>query len=119
MSPVFALLTQLAVAAGFQLSRHPKPLQEAGRWWMVSRTMIDLLSLGTLTWLTRREGLRLTDLLDVQRNVRGEWLGRDVAKALGDLAALAPAVGISAVLTRLFYGSSGQPPQVAVARGLP
>ena len=34
--PIFALVTQLAVAAGFRLSRHPKPLQEAGRWWMVS-----------------------------------------------------------------------------------
>jgi len=64
--PVFALLTQLAVAAGFRLQRHPQPLQEAGRWWMVSGTLIDLLSLGMLTWLTRREGLRLTDLLDVR-----------------------------------------------------
>jgi membrane protease YdiL (CAAX protease family) len=32
---------------------------------------------------------------------------------------MVPAVGISAVLTRLFYGSSGQPPQVEVARRLP
>ncbi len=111
--PVFALATQLALTAGFRLSRHPKPLQEAGRWWMVSGTLIDLLSLGTLTWLTRREGIRLTDLL----NVRRERLGRDLG--LGDLAALALAVGIDSVLTRLFYGPSRQPPQVAVARGLP
>ena len=64
--PVFALLPQLAVAAGFRLQRHPKPLQEVGRWWMVSGTLIDLLSLGMLTWLNRGEGLRITDLLDVR-----------------------------------------------------
>jgi len=64
--PVFALLTQLAVAVGFRLPRHPQPLQKAGRWWMVSGTLIDLLSLGMLTWLTRGEGIRLTDLLDVR-----------------------------------------------------
>src|SRR5438876_6339060 len=82
--PVFALATQLAVAAGFRLKRHPKPLLEAGRWWMVSGTLIDLLCLGMLTWLTRREGMRLTDLL----NVRRERLGRDLVLALGDLVAL-------------------------------
>ncbi|TMF52532.1 MAG: hypothetical protein E6I32_00490 [Chloroflexi bacterium] len=113
--PIFALVTQLAVAAGFRLSGHPKPLQEAGRWWMVSGTLIDLLSLGTLSWLTKREGTRLTDVLNVQR----ERLGRDLVLALGTFVAMTPAVGISAALTRLFYGSSGQPPQVAVARGLP
>jgi hypothetical protein len=113
--PVFALVTQLAVAAGFRLKRHPKPLLEAGRWWMVSGTLIDLLCLGMLTWLTRLEGIRLTHLL----NVRRDRLGRDLVLALGDLVALLPAVGIGAALTRLFYGPSGQPPQVAVARGLP
>jgi hypothetical protein len=113
--PVFALVTQLTVAVGFRLKRHPKPLLEAGRWWMVSGTLIDLLSLGMLTWLTRREGIRLTDLL----NVRRDRLGRDLLLALGDLVALMPAVGIGAAFTRLFYGPSGQPPQVAAARGLP
>src|SRR6202023_468988 len=82
---------------------------------MVSGTLIDLLSLGTLGWLTKQEGMRLTDVFNVQR----ERLGRDLVLALGNLVALAPAVGISAALTRLFYGPSGQPPQVAVARGLP
>ena len=82
---------------------------------MVSGTLVDLMSLGTLTWLTRREGIRLVDLL----NLRRERLGRDLALGLGDLAALAPAVGIGAALTRLFYGPSGQAPQVTVARGLP
>lgn len=113
--PVFALVTQLMVAAGFRLSRRPQPLRTAGRWWMVSGTLIDLLSLGTLTWLTRREGIRLIDLLDVRR----ERLGHEMVMALGDLVALTPAVGIGAGLTRLFYGPSGQPPQVAVGRGLP
>src|SRR6266516_4599263 len=113
--PAFAFVTQLVVAAGLRLSRHPKPLQEAGRWWMVSGTLIDLLCLGTLTWLTRREGIRLADLLKVRR----ERLGRDLVLGLGDLVALTPAVVISSLLTRLFYGPAGRPPQVAVARGLP
>jgi hypothetical protein len=111
--PFFALATQLAVALGFRLARHPEPVKEAGRWWMVSGT--DLLSLGTLTWLTRREGTHLADLFSIRR----ERLSRDLVQALGDLVALTPAVGMSAALTRLFYGPSGQPPQVAVARGLP
>jgi hypothetical protein len=113
--PVFALVTQLALAAGFRLTRHPRPLRGAGCWWMVSGTLIDLLSIGTLTWLTRPEGIRLVDLLDVRR----EHLVRDLVVALGDLVALTPAVGMSAALTRLFYGPSGQPPQVDAARGLP
>jgi hypothetical protein len=113
--PVFALVTQLVVSVVFRLSRQPKPLREAGRWWMVSGTLLDFLSLGTLTWLTKREGIRLADLF----NVRRERLGLDLMMTLGDLVALTPAVGISAALTRLFYGPSGQPPQVAVARNLP
>lgn len=113
--PVFALVTQLAVAAGFRLQGQRKPLREAGRWWMVSGTLIDLLSLGTLRWLTRREGIRMADLF----NIRREQLRHDLVLALGDLVVMAPAVGISAALTRLFYGSSGQPPQVVVARNLP
>jgi hypothetical protein len=34
--PVFAFATQLVVAVGLRLSHRPKPLHEAGRWWMVS-----------------------------------------------------------------------------------
>jgi hypothetical protein len=113
--PVFALATQLAVATGFRLAHHPKPLRAAGRWWMVSGTLIDLLSLGTLTWLTRREGIRLAALFDV----RSAHLGREVVLSLGNLVGITPAVAFSAALTRLFYGPSGQPLQIAVARGLP
>jgi len=54
--PAFAFVTQLVVAAGLRLSRHPKPLQETGRWWMVSGTLIDLLCLGMLNWLNPARG---------------------------------------------------------------
>jgi hypothetical protein len=113
--PLFALVTQLLVATGFRLRSHEKPLREAGRWWMVSGTLIDLLSLGSLSWLTGREGIHLTDLFNMKR----EQMRHDLVLALGDLAAMAPTVGISAGLTRLFYGPAGQPPQVTVARNLP
>jgi hypothetical protein len=113
--PLFALATQLAVTAGFRLKGHPRPLHEAGRWWMVSGTLTDLLCLGVLAWLTRREGIHLMDLL----NMRRERLGRDLLLGLVDTVALAPAVGIGSALTRLFYGPSGKPPQVEVVRGLP
>ncbi len=113
--PIFSLLTQLAIIAGFRLKRHPKPSQVAARWWMVSGTLIDLQCLGVLTWLTRREGIGLADLFNIQR----ERLGRDMVLGLGNLVALAPAVGIGTILTRLFYGSSEQPPQVAAVHDLP
>ena len=113
--PAFALATQLVVAGGFRLRRHPMPLRAAARWWMPSGTLIDLMCLGVLKWLTRREGIRFVDLLGVRRG----RLGRDLVRALGDIAALIPGVGISSLLTRLFYGPSQLPPQVAVTRGLP
>ena len=73
----FGLATQRSLAAGFRLLHHPKPLQEAGRWWMVSGTLVDLLSLGTLTWLTRLEGIRLVDLFNVRRERLGRCRGQE------------------------------------------
>lgn len=62
-----ALVTQLTLVVGFRLKHHPRPLQARARWWMVSSTLIDLMCLEMLTWLTRREGIRLTNLLSMQR----------------------------------------------------
>lgn len=108
----FALAAQGLVAVLFRLRRHTDPWDEAARWWMVDGTLVDLGSLVALSWLTRREGLRLRDLLGSEP----VSIGCIVRESLGALAVLAPAVALSSALQRLFYGPKSVPPQVSVAR---
>jgi hypothetical protein len=54
----FGLVTLIALASG---TSHP--VTAAASWWMVSGTLIDIGCLIALTLLTRREGIRLVDLL--------------------------------------------------------
>jgi len=60
---VFMPLSQALFAAFFRLQGRPSPWQAAGAWWTVWGTLVDLGCLGCLVLLTRRENLRIRDLL--------------------------------------------------------
>lgn len=85
------------------------PLAAAGSWWMVSGTLIDLGCLLALSLLVRREGIRLLDLIQVDRS----RIGREVLLGFGIVLLVVPALAINAALTVVFYGSK-LPPQVAL-----
>ena len=75
---IFAVLAQGLVAAIYASRGSPQPWREAAAWFPLYATLIDLGCLATLFWLTRREGIRLTDLFALDR----KRLGRDVLLGL-------------------------------------
>ncbi len=75
---VFAVAAQGLVAAGLAARGSAAPWREAEAWLPVYGTLIDLGCLLLLARLTRREGIRLRDLLGFARG----RLGRDLLLAL-------------------------------------
>jgi len=71
----FGVGAQALVAGIFALRSSPTPWHDAEPWLPVYGTLIDAGCLALLWRLTRREGIRLTDLVGVAR----ARLGRDVA----------------------------------------
>jgi len=103
---IFAVLAQALVAGLYMLKGYPTPWQAAAPWWIVYGTLIDIGCLILLKRLTRREGIRLFDLISFQRN----HLGRDLLLGVGFIALfifLAVAGGITAGL--LIYGATPAP----------
>jgi uncharacterized protein len=72
-----AVGAQALVAAVFALRSSPTPWHDAGPWLPVYGTLIDAGCLALLWWLTRREGIRLFDLVGFERTrfVRDALLG--------------------------------------------
>ena len=62
---IFAFLAQALTAALFLGLGSESPWERAAAWWPVYSTITDLLCLGTLLLLARREGLRIGDLFGV------------------------------------------------------
>jgi len=60
---VFIFLSQSLFAAFYRLQGHASPWQAAGAWWTVWGTLVDVGCLACLFFLTRRENLRIRDLL--------------------------------------------------------
>lgn len=104
---VLAIIAQALVAGLFALRGHPTPWQAAAPWWVVYGTLIDIGCLAALWWLARREGLRLVDLINFQR----DRLGRDLIVGLGFVVvyfALFFAGGM--IFGPVFYGGQGPLP---------
>jgi len=72
-----AVGAQALVAAVFARLASPKPWHDAEPWLPVYGTLIDAGCLALLWWLTRREGIRLLDLVGFERTrlVRDTLLG--------------------------------------------
>lgn len=76
---IFAVIAQALVAGLYALRGNPTPWQAAAPWWVVYGILIDIGCLAVLAWLTRREGIRLLDLISFERR----RLGRDLLIGLG------------------------------------
>jgi uncharacterized protein len=61
--PAFILLAQRLVYLLFLLRNVPNASVVIRNWWPVYGTLADLGCLGLLFWLTKREGIRLFDLI--------------------------------------------------------
>jgi hypothetical protein len=101
-------LAGLLLVAG-QAATGGQALDDAAGWWMVYAALVDLGTLGVISWLLRRD----------HRSYRGV-LGRPTTAwqvalgALGVLAASVPAVVFSGELTSALYGQDAIPPNFAV-----
>ncbi len=60
---VFMLVSQALVAGFLRLQGHASPWHAAYPWWTVYGTLVDVGCLACLFFLTRREKLRIRDLL--------------------------------------------------------
>jgi len=71
------LLCQGLLALIFSTRHQPAPFREAGDWWAVYGTLVDIGCLLGMCHFTRREGIRMRDLFGPIRLRRGRdvWLG--------------------------------------------
>jgi uncharacterized protein len=60
---VFLIAAQAAVAGIFVLLRNPSPWRSAAPWWSVYGTLVDLGCLAMMAHFTRKERLRLRNLI--------------------------------------------------------
>jgi hypothetical protein len=104
---VFAVLSQALVAGLFRLQGDSTPWQSAAPWWPVYGTLIDIGSLLLLSWLTRKEGIGLYDLMSFHR----QHLQQDLVFAMG-LAILIPSILIigGEIVGSLLYGGATPAP---------
>jgi uncharacterized protein len=103
---IFAVLAQALVAGLYMLKGHPTPWQAATPWWIVYGTLIDVCCFILLARLARREGIRLVDLINSQR----QRLGRDLLLGLGFIPLFSIlAIGGGILFGILIYGANPVP----------
>ena len=103
---IFAVLAQAIVSGLFMLKGHPTPWQAAAPWWPVYGTLMDIGCLVLLAKLARKEGIRLFDLINFQR----ERLGRDLLLGLGFTVLFIILAMIGGIVAGpLIYGSNPVP----------
>src|ERR671933_94584 len=102
----FAVGAQAIVAAVFALRASPAPWHDAEPWLPVYGTLIDAGCLALMWWLTRREGIRLLDLVGFER----ARLARDALLGLAIIpAALVFILGGVYAAGWLLYGTLTPP----------
>ena len=104
----FLLMAAQGLVALILLARHcPAPWRTAGDWWGVYGTLVDIGCLIGLCYFTRREGIRLRDLIGP---IRMRW-GRDLWLGLGILVLAYPCAMAGSYLAQvLVYGSPAKTP---------
>jgi hypothetical protein len=99
----FILLFQGITLLLFRGLRVPNAAVEVRNWWSVYGTLVDFGCLGLLIWLTRREGIRLLDLIGIVKSK----LKTEIPLGLGLFAIIFPVTvfggGMLAML--IVYGS--------------
>lgn len=87
--------------------RHPAPFRTAGNWWMLYGNLSDICCLLGMRYFTRREGIRLRDLVGPIRLRHG----RDLFFGLGLLLLSLPLFSLGGRLAGvLVYGSMANVP---------
>jgi membrane protease YdiL (CAAX protease family) len=113
----FCILAQVLVTLILAWQRSPDPLRAGTAWWPVTGTLVDLGCLFLLVRFTRQEGIRLADLIGLDKSK----LKKDLLMGLGAFL-LFPIVMISGAMLSglLVYGSlqPALPPEV-MAKSLP
>ena len=101
-------LTMQALLALFLLAMHrPTPWRAAGAWWNVYGTLVDIGCLCGLRYFTRKEGIRLRDLIGPIR-LR---FGRDVFLGIGYFLLIFPLfIGGGYLAQVLLWGSAAKAP---------
>lgn len=98
------LFCQAAVAGVLAFRHDPHPVLASAAWWPVSAILTNLVCIGLLRFLSRREGLPFWRGL-VQADFGREHLGKDLLAVLG-LTLLAGPIGFlpNVGLSQLFWG---------------
>jgi hypothetical protein len=91
---IFAVLAQVLVTLILAWTRNPDPIRAGTAWWQVTGTLVDVGCLALLFAFTRREGIRLMDLVGLDKS---RWR-RDVVIGLALLALIFPVVMIGGSL---------------------
>ena len=102
LRPTLFFTVQGLLALFYFALHRPGPWHEAGRWWTVYGTIVDIGCLTGLRIFTRKEGIRIRDLVGPFRMRRGH----DVFLGLGIFLLVFPCIiGGSMLAQRLLYGS--------------
>jgi len=105
-SALWLVLQSLLALVFWELHR-PAPMQAAGQWWPVYANLGDLGCLIGMKYFTRKEGIRLRDLIGP---IRMRW-GHDLFLGIGILVLAFPCAMFGSYLAQiLVYGSLAKTP---------
>jgi len=99
---------QLLFALGFLLVGSARPWEASVSWWLLSASLGNITNIALLTWVARREGLRLNQLFNFERRT-WKW---DVLLVIAATVVAAP-LGYfpNPLLARALFGN----PSAAIA----
>ena len=105
LRPILLMVSQAVMAVILFVVHRPAPWSAAGDWWNVYGTVVDVGCLIGLRYFTRKEGIRLPDLIGQIRLRRGH----DLFLGLAFFVAIFPFfIAASYGARRLLYSSSPQ-----------
>jgi CAAX prenyl protease-like protein len=112
--PLLLVASQAIVALILFAAHRRTPWRAAGDWWNVYGTVVDVSCLIGLRYFTRKEGIRLRDLIG-QIRLRH---GHDLFLGLGFFVAIFPFfMGGSYLARRVLYSSAHQNPSAYLLHG--
>jgi len=101
--PLLMIVAQGLTALILTGMHRPDAWHEAGHWWTVYGTLVDIGCLSAMFWFTRREGIRLNDLFGPVRLRHG----RDIFLGIGYFALIFPLFLIGGtIFHKLLYSAS-------------
>lgn len=102
-----ALLIQLTVAGFLFLNKNVNPIESAGHWFTVYGTLIDIVCLVLISYLIKKENLKLMDLI----NIKGQSIAKTAWTSLGYIFLFLPMSVIGMSLSSLLLFGDPVPQQ--------